>query len=90
MIEENVYNLNRSGWRFLMWFRLAHYCYQTRFRRIIFTPIFGWYHIKYHRIIGIDIPEQTSIGKNFNIYHGFLYCSELTYNYWRQCNNETW
>jgi putative colanic acid biosynthesis acetyltransferase WcaB len=61
---------NTKGVFFLRTFRRSNYFTKTKLRRFIGMPYRVYYKICFNYILGIDIPDTTSIGKSFNVFHG--------------------
>ena len=61
---------NTKGKFFLKNFRRANYFTKSKFRRFIGLPIRLYYKIVFNYILGIDIPDTTTIGFGFNVFHG--------------------
>lgn len=61
---------NNKGLLFIIIFRISHFFSKSIFLRIIGFPIRFFYLITIRWILGIDIPDQTKIGKGFMVYHG--------------------
>jgi serine acetyltransferase len=70
---------NTKGKLFLACFRISAWFGRGRLRRIIGLPIRWAYRIGVQWILGIDIPDGTSIGFAPDVYHGHgLVVHELT------------
>lgn len=51
-------------------FRVAHFVAQRRVTKILLFPIWILYRLMFNWLLGIDISEHTTIGKNFVLWHG--------------------
>jgi putative colanic acid biosynthesis acetyltransferase WcaB len=61
---------NTKGRIFLCFFRTSAYFTRNRFLRIIGFPFRLFYKLFVQWFMGIDIPDRTKIGRNFNLFHG--------------------
>lgn len=61
---------NTKGKIFINLFMLSGYFSKNPILRIIGLPVRLFYKIFVQWMIGIDIPDTTFIGKNFNVFHG--------------------
>lgn len=68
--EVKVLRKNSKGAIFIIAFRISNYFSKNKFLRLIGFPIRLLYKISIQWILGIDIPDDTSIGFGFNVYHG--------------------
>lgn len=62
--------MNTKGSFFLIMFRFSSFFAQNKVLKIIGAPIRFLYKIIINYIMGIDISDQTIIGKNFQLFHG--------------------
>jgi putative colanic acid biosynthesis acetyltransferase WcaB len=62
--------MNTKGIIFINLFRFSHLLTKNIFLRIIGFPYRMGYRFLVQWVLGIDIPDRVSIGKNFNVYHG--------------------
>jgi len=63
--------MNTKGFFFLVMFRTSSFFTKNKFLKIFGFPIRVFYKIIINYIIGIDIHDETIIGKNFQVYHGY-------------------
>jgi putative colanic acid biosynthesis acetyltransferase WcaB len=61
---------NTKGSIFIFFFRLSSFFVKNRFLKIIGFPVRLLYKVLFQWVLGIDIPDQTKIGKGFDVYHG--------------------
>jgi putative colanic acid biosynthesis acetyltransferase WcaB len=61
---------NTKGSIFIFFFRLSSFFLKNKFLKIIGFPVRLLYKVLFQWILGIDIPDQTKIGKGFDVYHG--------------------
>ncbi len=62
---------NKKGLVFILLFRLSSFFGKGNvFLQIIGLPIRVVYLVFVQWILGIDIPDKTTIGKGFNVWHG--------------------
>tara|TARA_R110000868_G_scaffold1670_2_gene13462 strand:- start:144 stop:596 length:453 start_codon:yes stop_codon:yes gene_type:complete len=61
---------NSKGQLFIYFFRLSSYFNKNKFLKIIGFPIRIFYKFTFQWFLGIDIPDNTKIGKGFNVFHG--------------------
>lgn len=61
---------NTKGTIFLFFFRLSAVFAKYKFLRIIGFPVRLFYKLCFQWFLGYDIPDRTSIGIGFNVYHG--------------------
>ncbi len=61
---------NMKGSIFIFFFRLSKFFVKNSFLKIIGFPIRILYKVLFQWVLGIDIPDQTEIGKGFVVYHG--------------------
>jgi serine acetyltransferase len=62
---------NNKGLIFILFFRLSSFFGKGNiFLKIIGLPIRIIYLVFVQWILGIDIPDKTTIGKGFNVWHG--------------------
>lgn len=61
---------NTKGSIFIFFFRLSSFFVKNKFLKIIGFPVRLLYKVLFQWVLGIDIPDQTKIGKHFNVYHG--------------------
>lgn len=61
---------NNKGLLFILAFRASSAFTKSGFLRIIGLPVRLCYKVIIQWILGIDVPDTTSIGQNFNVYHG--------------------
>lgn len=64
------YKGNSKGLFFIICFRIAHFFTKNKVIYIIGCPVWILYRLIFNWLLGIDIHERTSIGKNFVIWHG--------------------
>lgn len=64
------YRGNFKGLFFIVCFRIAHYFTKNRILYIIGIPVWLLYRLLFRWILGIDVPETVTIGKNFILCHG--------------------
>lgn len=65
-----IMSRNTKGILFNFCFKSSSFFTKNKFLRIIGLPIRIIYRMFVQYILGIDIPDTTKIGKNFNVYHG--------------------
>ncbi len=63
-------NGNTKGLFFLLCYKSSKFFTRNSFLKLIGFPIRMSYRLFVQWILGIDIPDTTKIGKNFNVYHG--------------------
>lgn len=61
---------NTKGSLFNFCFKCSSFFTKNSILKIIGLPVRISYRIFIQYILGIDIPDTTRIGKNFNVYHG--------------------
>lgn len=61
---------NTKGQVFIFFFRLSSYFNKNKILKIIGFPIRFFYKLTFQWLLGIDIPDNTIIGKGFNVFHG--------------------
>ena len=61
---------NTKGSIFLFFFRISSFFVKNKFLKIIGLPIRLLYKVLVQWVLGIDIPDETQIGKGFEVYHG--------------------
>jgi serine acetyltransferase len=61
---------NSKGIFFIIAFRTSNFFSKNIILKIIGFPIRTIYKIFFQWILGFDIPDSTSIGFGFNVYHG--------------------
>lgn len=66
----NLYRGNFKGLLFICCFRVVHFVAQRRILRICLFPIWILYRLVFNWLLGVDISEYTTIGKNFVLWHG--------------------
>jgi putative colanic acid biosynthesis acetyltransferase WcaB len=69
-LHNKIKNFNTKGTVFLCFFRVSGLFTKNLFLRIIGLPIRLIYKLFIQWILGIDIPDSTKIGANFNLFHG--------------------
>lgn len=62
---------NTKGIFFLICFRISSFFLKKNFLKILGFPIRILYKFMINWLLCIDIPDDTKIGKSFNLYHGF-------------------
>lgn len=71
MIKEIISIKNNTKGRiFLILFRTSSFFLKNRGLKVIGFPIRIFYKLVVQWFMGIDIPDATSIGFGFNVYHG--------------------
>lgn len=68
--DSSLYKGNLRGYFFILFFRLAHICTNMKWKIYVFFPIWISYRLLCNIILGIDIHEKTTIGRNLVIWHG--------------------
>ena len=68
--RKTLYRGNLRGYFFIRFFRLAHYCTNRKWKRIVFSPVWFTYRFIINILLSIDIHEQTVIGENLIVWHG--------------------
>lgn len=68
--EIKVLRENTKGVIFIIAFRVSSYFTKNKFLRFVGFPIRILYKLNIQWILGIDVPDSTSIGFGFNVYHG--------------------
>lgn len=70
--EDVVHNKkNFKGLLFIIFFRISNYIQSSNFFvKLIGIPFRLFYKFFFRWLLGIDIPDNTSIGKGFMVYHG--------------------
>lgn len=68
--EVKVLKKNSKGIFFIIAFRISNFFSKNRILRFIGFPLRILYKVNIQWILGIDIPDSTSIGFGFNVYHG--------------------
>lgn len=63
-------NGNTKGSFFLLCYKTSNFFTRNSFLKLIGFPIRMSYRLFVQWILGIDIPDTTKIGKNFNVFHG--------------------
>ena len=61
---------NTKGKIFIFFFRLSSFFTKNKILKIVGIPVRLFYKIIIQWFLGIDIPDETKIGKGFDIYHG--------------------
>ena len=61
---------NTKGKIFIVYFRLSAFFTKHFILRVIGLPVRVSYKFFVQWLIGIDIPDTTLIGDNFNVFHG--------------------
>lgn len=61
---------NTKGDFFLFFYKTSNYFTKSKKRKIIGLPVRVVYKVLIQWVLGIDIPDQTTIGENFNLFHG--------------------
>lgn len=61
---------NTKGLIFILAFRTSSFFTKNAILRLIGFPIRLCYKVFIQWILGIDVPDTTSIGRNFNVFHG--------------------
>jgi putative colanic acid biosynthesis acetyltransferase WcaB len=62
--------INSKGTIFLYCFRVSAFFRKNLFLKVVGFPIRLFYQFFVQWVLGIDIPDSTKIGNNFNLYHG--------------------
>ena len=65
-----LYRGNLKGLLFIVYFRIANYVSQHTITKICFCPIWISYRLLVNWLLGIDISQYTTIGRNFVLWHG--------------------
>lgn len=63
-------NGNTKGRFFLLCYKTSKFFTRNSFLKLIGFPIRMSYRLFVQWILGIDIPDTTKIGRNFNVFHG--------------------
>lgn len=66
----NLYKGNLKGLVFIICFRVSHWVSKYKLTKVCLFPIWVLYRLIFNWLLGIDISEHTSIGKNFVLWHG--------------------
>jgi serine acetyltransferase len=61
---------NTKGAFFIFCFRISSFFSKNKLLKLVGFPIRLLYKIIINWILGIDIPDSTRIGKNFQVFHG--------------------
>lgn len=61
---------NLKGLFFICFFRVAHFFTRNKVLYILGSPVWILYRFTFRWVLGIDIPENVDIGKNFIVCHG--------------------
>lgn len=64
------YRGNIKGLVFLISYRVAHFFSTNVFMRLIGIPVWLLYRFIFRWILGIDVPENVTIGKGLIVNHG--------------------
>lgn len=79
LFDIKVNKKNTKGLLFIVFFRLSNLFSRNVILKILGLPIRLLYKIIVQWVLGIDIPDQTKIGKGFKVFHGQgLIISNLT------------
>ena len=65
----NVHRHNRIGAVCVLNYRIAHFFYSKH--KLLGVPVIYFYHIFFRHLIGFDLHEGTTIGRNFCVFHCF-------------------
>lgn len=63
-------NGNTKGRFFLLCYKTSNFFTRNSLLKLIGFPVRMAYRLFVQWILGIDIPDTTKIGRNFNVYHG--------------------
>lgn len=69
--KKSVIKNNTKGFFFICCFRISNFFTHNAFLKIIGLPVRICYRLFIQWVLGIDIPDNTRIGRHFNLYHGF-------------------
>ena len=61
---------NTKGLIFILAFRTSAFFVKSAVLRLIGLPVRLFYKLFVQWILGIDVPDTTVIGRNFNVFHG--------------------
>lgn len=65
-----LYRGNFKGLFFIVCFRIAHFFTRNNALYILGSPVWLLYRFIFRWLLGIDVPEKVTIGKNFVVCHG--------------------
>lgn len=69
-MSKKLYQGNLKGLLFIVCFRIAHYVSQHKITKICLCPIWILYRLVFNWVLGIDISQYATIGRNFVLWHG--------------------
>lgn len=61
---------NTKGLLFILAFRTSSFFAKNAVLRLIGLPVRLFYKLFFQWVLGIDVPDTTAIGRNFNMFHG--------------------
>jgi serine acetyltransferase len=62
--------MNTKGKIIFSAYKISNYFTSNIFLKLLGLPIRFLYKLIFQWILGVDIPDNTAIGKNFNVFHG--------------------